>query len=114
MEQEQPNQVEWLLLLSRSIKFASEHPYAATGIFGAMVGSAVTYKAMTMNGIRQKVNRVVTPKVYQFELPPEDLRRMLVDPTHEVRWEMAEDSVIITAEKREQPKALPDITVEES
>ena len=114
MEQEQIKQVDWLLLLSRSLRFATDHPYAATGIFGAAIGSAVTYQALTMNGVRQKVNKVVTPKVYQFELPPEDLRRMLVDPTHEVRWEMAEDSVIITAEKREQPKALPDITVEES
>ena len=103
-----PNQeTQLLLLISRSLRFASDHPYAATGIFGAAVGSAVTYKALTMNGMRQK--KVFTPKVYQFALPAEDLRRMLTDPTHEVRWEMAENSVIITSEKRETPKALPDI-----
>ena len=105
-----PNQeTQLLLLISRSLRFASDHPYAATWIFGAAVGSAVTYKALTINGMRQKVNKVFTPKVYQFALPAEDLRRMLTDPTHEVRWELAQDSVIITSEKRETPKALPDI-----
>ena len=62
--------------------------------------------------MRQKVNKVFTPKVYQFEIQAEDLRRMLADPTYELRWEMAQDSVIITAEKRETPKALPDIEAE--
>jgi hypothetical protein len=113
MEQEQTSQVDWLLLLSRSIKFATDHPYAATGIFGAAVGSAVTYKALTMNGIRQRANKVFTPKVYQFEIQAEDLRRMLADPTYELRWELTTDSVIITSEKRETPKALPDIKAEE-
>ena len=103
------NNESLLLLLSRTIRFASDHPYAATGIFGAAVGSAVTYKVLTFNGMRQKVNKVFTPKVYEFAIPAEDLRKMLVDPTHEIRWEMATDSVIITAEKREAPKALPDI-----
>ena len=106
------NNESLLLLLSRTIRFASEHPYAATGIFGAAVGSAITYKALTMNGMRQRTTKVFTPKVYQFAIPAEDLRKMLVDPTHELRWEMAENSVIITAEKREQPKALPDIKAE--
>ena len=112
MEQNQETQL--LILLARSIRFATEHPYAATGIFGAAVGSAVTYKALTMNGMRQRANKVFTPKVYQFEIQAADLRRMLADPAYELRWDMAQDSVIITAEKREVPKALPDITVEES
>ena len=98
-----------LLLALRTLRFATDHPYAATGIFGAIVGSAVTYRAMTFNSMRQKADKVFTPKVYQFALPPEDLRRMLVDPMHEIRWDMPEISMIITAEKREQPKALPDI-----
>ena len=110
MDQNQETQL--LLLIARSLRFATEHPYAATWIFGAGVGSAVTYKALTMNGVRQKVNKVFTPKVYQFEIQAEDLRRMLADPTYELRWEMAQDSVIITAEKRETPKALPDIEAE--
>ena len=107
MDQNQETQL--LLLIARSLRFATEHPYAATGIFGAAVGSAVTYKALTMNGMRQKVNKVFTPKVYEFALPAGDLRRMLDDPAYELRWDLTENTVIITSEKREPPKQLPDI-----
>lgn len=102
-----PQQADVLILLSRTIRFASEHPYAATGIFGAVVGSVATYRVMTELQIRDKVAEVVTPKVYEFPVPQEDLRRMLADPTAEIRWELPEISVIVTAEKRAQPKELP-------
>lgn len=111
-QQQQPSQVDLLILLSRTIRFASDHPYAATGIFGAAVGSAVTYQMMTRTPMRTKVTEVFTPKVYEFPVKHEDLRRMLVDPTAEVRWELPEMSVIITAEKRTQPKQLPVFDVE--
>lgn len=96
-----------LVLTARALKFATDHPYAATGIFGAAVGSAVTYRVIMFSSLRQKANKVFTPKVYQINVPAEDLRRMLADPAYEIRWEMTEASVIVTAEKRETLKELP-------
>jgi hypothetical protein len=107
------NQETLLVLISRSIRFATDHPYAATAIFGAAVGSAVTYRAMTVSGIRQKANQVFTPKVYQFAVPEADLRRMLIDPSYELRWEFPEASMIVSAEKREHLKQLPIVESEE-
>lgn len=101
-----------LVLAARTMKFATDHPYAATGIFGAVVGSAVTYKVLTFSPQRPSVSKIFTPKVYELALPAEDLRRLLVDPTYELRWETPEASVIVTSEKREQLKELPDITVD--
>lgn len=106
MDREQEN---LLILTSRILRFASEHPYAATGIFGAAVGSAVTYKVIMSNLGRSGMNRVFTPKMYQFMLTPEDLRRMMMDPTAEIRFETAEMTAIVTTEQREPIKALPDI-----
>jgi len=106
---EQMNQINWLLLLSRSIRFATDHPYAATGIFGAMVGSAVTYKAMKFNSVLADRDKVITPEVYEFSLTPEDLRQMQIDPLAERRWELPTITVIVTSERRERPKELPDI-----
>lgn len=101
-----------LVLAARTLRFASDHPYAATGIFGAAVGSAVTYKVMTLNPQRPSMSKFFTPKVYELALPAEDLRRLLADPTYELRWETPEAAVIVTAEKREPLKALSDITIE--
>jgi hypothetical protein len=106
MEQEQQT---LLLLVSRTLKFATDHPYAATGIFGAAVGSVATYKVLTFAPIHKAVNEVVNPNVYELAIPIEDLRKLQNDPEYELRWEMSETSVIVTAEKREQLKALPDI-----
>jgi hypothetical protein len=102
-------QESWLILAARTLKFATDHPYAATGIFGAAVGSVVTYRVMTYQSLYKETEKVITPEVYEFEIPQEDLRHMLVDPTVELRWEMPTISVIITSEKRNQPKELPDI-----
>lgn len=98
-----------LILASRTLKFATDHPYAATGIFGAVVGSAVTYKVMMFKSMRSTVNGVFTPKVYEFAASREDLQRMLADPTAELRWDLPTMSVIMISEWREQPKQLPDI-----
>lgn len=107
------NQQNMLVLVSRTLRFATDHPYAATGLFGAAVGSVATYKLLTFSAVRQTVNQVINHKVYECAIPVEDLQRMLKDPAYELRWEMTDTSVIITAEKREQPKALPDIVVNE-
>ena len=112
MNQEQSNQINWLLLLSRSIKFATDHPYAATGIFGAAVGSAVTYKAMKFNSVLTDKDNVFTPQVYEFALTPGDLRKMQIDPLAERRFELPTMTVIVTSERRERPKELPDIKIE--
>lgn len=96
-----------LRVLAHSIRFATDHPYAATGIFGAAVGSVVTYKVMTFSPQRPSVRKMFTPKVYEIALPPEDLHRLLDDPTYELRWETAEAAVIVTAEKHEPMKQLP-------
>jgi hypothetical protein len=77
-----------------------------------MVGSAVTYKALTFDSVRQTANGVFTPKVYKLSLPEEDLRRMLADPDYELRWDTPEASVIVTAEKIEPMKELPDVEAE--
>lgn len=107
------NQESMLLLISRTLRFATDHPYAATGIFGAVVGSAATYKLLTFTPVRQKMDEVINHKVYECAIPVEDLQRLLQDPAYELRWEMTDTSVIVTAEKREPLKALPDIVVNE-
>lgn len=111
---DQKNSEVLLILAANALRFASEHPYAATGIVGAVAGSAVTYQVMTVRDMRQKATKVFTPKVYEFILPTTDLKQMLLDPDHEIRWDIPEATVIVTAEKREQLKALPDIEIQES
>ncbi|MFL5660098.1 MAG: hypothetical protein ACJ8BW_01970 [Ktedonobacteraceae bacterium] len=105
---DQRSETHLLVLTAQALRFASDHPYAATGIFGAAVGSVVTYRVMTYNSLRQKATKVFTPKVYEFALPAQDLRRMLDDPSYEMRWDIPELTVVVTAEKREPMKALPD------
>lgn len=102
-------QASLLALAANTIRFATDHPYAATGIFGAAVGSAVTYKVLTLNPKHSPLSEVFTPKMYQLELKPEDLRRMLMDPKAEIRYEMTDMTVVVTSEQREVLRALPDI-----
>jgi hypothetical protein len=111
---EQNNETYYLLLVARTLRFATDHPYAATGIFGAVVGSVATYKVLTFKEMREKMNKVFTPKVYELVLTSADLHKMLDDPAYEVRVETTDTSVIITGEKREPLKALPDIEHKES
>lgn len=98
-----------LVLAARTIRFASDHPYFATGAFGAAVGSVVTYKVLTFSPERPRMRKVFTPKVYELALAEKDLRRMLADPAYEIRWETADTAVIISAERPEPMKQLPDI-----
>lgn len=107
MDQQQESM---LVLVSRALKFATDHPYAATGIFGAAVGSAATYMALTSQAA--KANGVFTPKVYELVLPREDVQKLLQDPTTELRWETPTMAVIVTTEKREPLKQLPVVDVE--
>lgn len=106
MDREQEN---LLILASRVFQFATNHPYAATWIFGAAVGSVATHKVLTRNPRHLDMSEVFTPKVYEFALKPEDLRRMLMDPTAEIRYETTEVTVVVTSEQKESLKALPDI-----
>lgn len=94
------------------IRFATYHPYAATGIFGAAVGSAVTYGVMTSSRFKTATNGIFTPKVYEVILTRADLNCMIADPSLEIRMEMPEMTVVVTSEKREQLKQLPDIIIE--
>ena len=102
--------VSLLKLASRTIQFATYHPYAATGIFGAMVGSAVTYKVLTL----QQPSNIFTPKAYELALSSKDLRHLLTDPEAELRWETPEVVVVITPEKRESLQASPAIDLDET
>jgi hypothetical protein len=99
-------------LIASTMQFATRHPYAATGIFGAAVGSAVTYGVLTSKTWGPKVNGVLTPKVYELALTSEDLHLLQGDMSYEVRVETPDMTVIVTAEKREPLRALPDIVVE--
>lgn len=111
---EQKERETLLILATHVINFATRHPYAATGIFGAAIGSAVTYRMMTYESVKAKVNGVFTPKVYELVLTKEDLQRMLADPLVEIRIETAEMSVVVTSEKREELKQLlPDIDMDD-
>lgn len=94
-----------LVVTAQALRFATNHPYAATGIFGAAVGSAITYKVLTFN--RPKSNGIFTPKVYRVALSHEDLRHLLDNPTNELKWETPEVSVVITSEEPEPIKELP-------
>jgi hypothetical protein len=100
-----------LKLVSRTIRFATYHPYAATGIFGAAVGSAVTYKVLTT---QLPSGNILTPKAYELALSSKDLRHLLEDPEAELRWETPEVVVVITPEKREPLKELPVIDIDET
>lgn len=95
-----------LVLASHTIKFATNHPYAATGVIGALVGSAVTYKAMTFSQKRSVISDIFTPKVYKLDLPHSDLRLLLNDPLAELRWDTPEFSLVVAAEKQESLKEL--------
>lgn len=102
MDQQTEN---WLKLSAYTMKFVADHPYAATGIFGAMCGSAITYKVLMT---KPKLSgNIFTPKAYRLALSDADLRRLLNDPQAELRWETPEISVIITSEKKESLKQLP-------
>jgi hypothetical protein len=101
-----------LRLALLGFRFALEHPFAASGLLGAVAGSVVTYQVMTHKPTRDKVNGIFTPKVYEIALSREDLQRMLMDPDVEVRMDAPELSVVVTAEKREPLKQLPDIIQE--
>ena len=108
------NEQEAVLNLAFGVlRFATNHPYAATGIFGAAIGSAVTYKAMTYKSVREKVDGIFTPKVYELVMTHEDLRRMLADPLLEVRLETSDVTLVLSSEQREQLKQLPDIVIDE-
>lgn len=96
-----------LILASRTLRFATDHPYATTGIFGAAVGSVVTYKVMTAKPMRHHVNEFFTPKVYELALAQDDLRRLLADPTAELRLETPDMTLILTSEMRERLRQLP-------
>lgn len=106
---EQRQQADLLILVGRGLQFATNHPYAATGIFGAAIGSAITYTVMTAQSPRQSVNRIFTPKIYELVLTSEDLRRLSDSVKYEIRMETTETVVIVTAEKPEPLKQLPAI-----
>jgi hypothetical protein len=107
------DQPDLLGLAGSFIRFATYHPYAATGIFGAAVGSAVTYGVLTSKTFEAAKNGgIFTPKVYEIALAHEDLRAMLEDPSAEIRMETPEMTVVVTAEKRVQLKQLPDIIID--
>jgi hypothetical protein len=104
--EEQHKAALWVAGL-RGLHFALRHPYATTGIFGAAVGSAVTYTVLTTQSPLHKVNEILTPKVYEIALSREDLHKLMLDPNAELRWEGTTASVIMTSEKREPLKQLP-------
>lgn len=105
-------QADLLILVARGLKFASDHPYAATGIFGAAIGSAITYTMMTSQTPRQTVNGIFTPKVYELVLPRNEVEKLLLDPGVELRWETPTMAVIVSVEQPEPLKQLPDIVVD--
>jgi len=100
-------------LTSSVLQFTVRHPYAATAIFSAAVGSGITYAVLTSKAFPTIKDGVFTPKVYEIALAQADLRHMLTDPAAEVRMETPEITVVVTSEKREELKALPDIVIEE-
>lgn len=106
MDEQQQNA---LLLTARVLRFATDHPYAATWLFGAAVGSAVTYSVLTSAPAGSKV---FTPKVYEFAMTPEDLHRMSTDPDSSIRLETPDITLVIAPEKRIPLKELPDIDIE--
>jgi len=107
---EQNKQANLLFLLGHTIRFVGDHPYAAMGIFGAAIGSAVTYTVLTSDPAR--ANGVFTPKVYKLDLPRKDVQRLLLDPMTELRWETPTMVVIVSMEQPEPLKQLPYIDVE--
>lgn len=103
--------MDLLLLVSRVIKFATEHPYAATGILGAAVGSAATYSVMAQQA-DHRTAQAVGGKVYEIALSEADLDHMQVDPTARLRYEFPLISVVVHPEEKVQPLMLPDIIID--
>lgn len=103
-----------LFLAGHTMRFLADHPYLATGIFGAGLGSAVTYRVMTraQKGATS-VRNVFTPKVYRLELPVGELRHILKDPSAELRWETPDMTVIVTSEETVPLKQLPVVEADE-
>jgi len=103
-----------LAIVAHTTRWIVDHPYAATGIFGAALGSAVTYRVMTVAQQRtQQVRDVFTPKVYRMELPVGELHHILKDPSAELRWETPEMTVIVTSEETVPLKQLPVVEADE-
>lgn len=96
-----------MVLAARTLRFATDHPYFATGVLGAAAGSAATYKILEFNARRAGLKNIFTPKVYELALSNPDLRHLLETPGTELRWETPEATVVITSEKREPLKELP-------
>lgn len=90
-------------------RFIVEHPYAATFIFGGCVGSYATYKLLTIEPRSGPDGEVLSPKVYEVEVSPEDLFEMLKDPTVKLRWDLPKASFVLAQEEREKRRELPDI-----
>lgn len=102
-----------LVLLANVTRFATEHPYAATGIIGAAAGSAATYSIMSKRVEAAAAGNVVDSTVYDVELPEEQVAHMLADPEHvKIRYDFPFGSVVLRIEKREPFKQLPDIIVD--
>lgn len=101
-----------LILASRTLRFATDHPYATTGILGAVAGSVITYKAMTF--VKDQTSEILTPKMCKIALSNEDLYYLMKDPRTELRWETPEVSVIITGEPVKELPVIeyPDISKE--
>lgn len=110
-ETRQP-EVDLLLLFSRSLKFANNHPFAAMGILGAAAGSAVTYSIMAAQ-MDSKDAQALRGKVYEIPIAEEDLENLLDNPTHvRLRYEFPLVTVVVTKEEKQRPLELPDIIVD--
>jgi hypothetical protein len=96
-----------LRLAAHGLQFATKHPYATTGIFGAAVGSVVTFQVMTSKLMRHKVNDLFALKVHEVVLGQDDLRRLLFDPNVEIRVETPTGTLVLTSDVRERLRQLP-------
>lgn len=104
-----------LYLAGHTMRFLADHPYAAVGIFGAAVGSAITYRVMSVAQQRgAQVRDIFTPKIYKMEIPTVELRHILKDPSAELRWETPDMTVILTSEETVPLKQLPVVEADDA
>lgn len=99
-----------LRLATQALRFATNHPYAATAIVGmavgAAAGSSLTYRAIT----QVEGPEVVKPELYQLTLSADDLQALQDNPTTKLRWELPRTTIVVTAEELRKLERSDDIS----
>lgn len=102
-----------LVVIANTARFATEHPFAATGILGAAAGSWATYSVMNKRMQAQDA-AAVRGKTYEIQITDEELENLQDNPEHcWLRYEFPLVTVVIKKDIPERPLMLPDVIIDQ-